>query len=313
MGVIQKVIDAMSRVLAGLAEMPWGVHMVVALLLAAGIVLWLTGERLIKSMVVIIATMTGAVVGVLAVALTGIGVANGYTAWHGLGVGAFVGLLAGLLIYRSAIALCSGVVFGVMAPMLAAGLMSLGHGPAAPARIADAAPAGGPATLNVRSAELGAAVARSAMLAKARDELVIPDNVRDVTERARIGAGDLASQVSGAWGALSPVHRVTIILCAAFGLAGGIILGHSMPAWATAATSSGFGAALMLGAFVWLSNGFGAPWRAMLDRPVLHWLTIWTAATLVGVLVQWSGVLKRRKVAAKPAAVPSGAPIARAA
>jgi hypothetical protein len=310
-GVLQKVIDAMSRVLAGLAEMPWGVNLLVALAMAAGIVLWLTGERLIKSMIVILIAMIGGVLGVLLLALTGLGASSGFTMWHGLGLGTFVGLVAGLLMYRSAIALSSGAVFGVMLPMLAAALLGLGQAGDAPLKQTELAPA----SVQTAAGALPnpAAMAANVAAARATDELTIPENIRDASERARIGANDLATQLGRAWGALPAVHRVTILLCAAVGLAGGVILGLSMPAWGCAATASGFGAAVWLGAFVWISNSFAAPWRNVLERPALHWLAIWSAVALVGLLVHWSGVFRKRGAKKAVPSTNMGPVVARAA
>ena len=50
---------------------------------------------------------------------------------------------------------------------------------------------------------------------------------------------------------------------------------------------------------VWLTTAIDAPGQQYLHRPARDWLIIWLSVSVLGMLIQWAGLVKRKK--AKPA------------
>lgn len=341
---LESIVNAMSRALEGLGSLPWGVHAAVALAMAAGLVLWLMGQRYVRHTVVLLGAVVGALIGTAvapAIASHGgatqaAGAGGSGAVYQGLLIGLFVGALVGLLMFRSAMALALGVVLGALLPLSAATVLhfwplsketgesvlrmqedveqragderrefaesgerfvreSVGRAPvhvgmfgmAALAQLETGAEKGG--------AESHSGVER------------LPESMRAPMERVQAFTGQVIGAAKTEWEAIPNAHKAIIVVAGVVGLAAGVILGLMMPAWGAAACTAMFGAFVWLAAFVWLSNAFNAPWRTMLDRGPSFWLATWGAASLVGMGVQWSGLLQAKK---KPAGKPAGAPAA---
>lgn len=298
--VIEALLTLMSRVLEGIQSLPWGVHALVALGMAAGLVLWLIGQRVLKPLVVTLVVLAGGTIGGLLVPSTSWGAS--LTPWHGIGLGIVAGLLIGLLLYRSAMALGFGVVLGLLLPLGAAAILEA-YPLAAPNRSVPAAKGGWVETerlakgLGTRSGAHEAEFAilsaawqdKAATVEKDAEAIVekMPENLKPAAERIGEFWSGLTSKVGESWRGLPGTHQAILALCGAIGLATGIITGLMLPGWASATVTSMFGAAVWLPCFVWLSNAMGAPWMARLDRSAMQWLGIWGAASVVGLIVQW--------------------------
>jgi hypothetical protein len=324
--VFEALLNLMSRALEGLNSLPWGIHAAVALAMVAGLVLWLAGQRVLKPMMVAGVALLGATIGGLIVPSTSWGAE--LTVWHGLGAGLIAGTILGLLVYRSAMALGFGVVLGAALPLIAASVLQFypisgqaDEAAWAPAEeawqqvtaLGDRAPeasevgawSGGIRVLGVSWMD-DAENAAQAVERELAEEPSVPANLAPTAERISTAWSTATSEVRSQWETLPRPHQAVVGLAGVIGLAGGVIAGLSMPAWASAMVTALFGAAIWLPAFVWLSNAMGAPWRAQFDRSPAAWLAIWAAVALVGMVVQWSGVLKK-KPAAKPKAAPAAA------
>lgn len=130
---LQSMMDAMSKVLEGIGSLPWAVHALVAAAMVAGLVLWLKGERYVRLVVLIVGAGLGGLLGAFLApvlgqlggsALVGTEAVEGSAlVYRGLLIGLFVGALAGLLMFRSAMALALGVVMGAMLPLAAATIL----------------------------------------------------------------------------------------------------------------------------------------------------------------------------------------------
>ncbi len=119
--MFEALLNLMSRALEGLNSLPWGIHAVVALGMAVGLVLWLAGRRVLKPLLITLAAITGGLLGGLIVPSTSWGAS--LTVWHGVGLGLIAGLVVGLLLYRSAMAVSVGVVMGAALPLIAAAVL----------------------------------------------------------------------------------------------------------------------------------------------------------------------------------------------
>lgn len=309
-GVFEALLSLMSRALEGLQSLPWGIHAAVALAMAAGLVLWLAGQRVLKPMVVAAIALLGAALGGLLVPSTSWGAE--LTVWHGLAAGLVVGLLAGLLVFRSAMALGFGVVMGAALPLIAASVLQFYPiaSPESSETMRDAEDAWHRVTAfgeelpdRVDPEGYRIVAARWMDETEAAGLDGVPENLRPAADRISEAWGTATTEARSHWESLPRSHQAVIGLSGVVGLAGGVVAGLAMPAWASAMVTALFGAAIWLPAFVWLSNAMGAPWRSQFDRSPGAWLAIWAAVALAGMVVQWSGVFKKRAVAkAKPAA-----------
>jgi hypothetical protein len=130
----------------------------------------------------------------------------------------------------------------------------------------------------------------------------IPENLKPAAERISSAWSMATGRVREEWGHMPAAHQAIVGLAAVIGLAGGVVAGLMLPAWAGGTVTSLFGAAIWLPCFVWLSNAMSAPWRGLLDRSPAAWLAIWGAVALVGMIVQWRAAAKKRSSAAPAAA-----------
>lgn len=288
--VIEALLNLMSRALEGIQSLPFGVHLLVGLAMAAGLVLWLAGQRMLKPLVVTVVTLMLGAIGGLVVPSTTWG--QSLTPWHGLGMGAVVGLLIGLLLYRSAMAVGFGVVLGLLLPMLAATILHYypvagSDGEKAALTFID------DAKVREFSNRREFVIVRAAYQDKAagleNGTIVekLPENLKPAAESIGTFWTNLTRSVRESWAELPGSHQAIVALSAVIGLATGVVTGLMMPAWASASATSMFGAAIWMSCFVWLSNAFGAPWKSALDRGPHQWLIAWAVAALVGLIVQW--------------------------
>jgi hypothetical protein len=345
--VFEALLNLMSRALEGLNSLPWGVHALVALGMVVGIALWLAGQRLLKPMLVTTAALLGAVVGGLVVPSTSWGAS--LSVWHGLGIGLVAGLMVGLLLYRSAMAVGFGVVLGAALPLIAASVLqfypiesantptafrnaegawkkvaSLGQTAAQGAAVADggngiSVPAGVRvlATSWLDDTDVTAALAQLEQPGAIEPESAgskpddignkIPANLRPAADRISEAWATATGEVRTQWEALPKPHQAVVGLAGVIGIAGGVVAGLIMPAWTASSVTALFGAAVWLPCLVWLSNAFSAPWRSQFDRSPAAWLVIWAVVALVGMVVQWTGVFKKKGKAKPAPAAPAAA------
>jgi hypothetical protein len=127
------------------------------------------------------------------------------------------------------------------------------------------------------------------------------DNLRPAAERIDSFWRTLTERASESWGQMPGPHRAIVLVCAAVGLATGVITGLALPGWAAAMVTSMFGAAVWMPCLVWLSNALGAPWRALFDRSPAQWLAAWAIAAVIGLIAQ-RRFARRRTAAAAPGA-----------
>lgn len=284
----------MSRALEGLNGLPWGVHLMVTLFMAVGLIVWLTGERMLKPLVVAAAAAIGGVLGALVVPSTSWGASM--TIWHGVGLGLAGGLIVGLLLFRSAMAVGFGVVLGALLPLIAASALQFYSTDAGPESAA-------------RESSTVLAHFQTQKADSKVDLQKVPENLRPAAERIGEFWTRFTAELGERWSRMPGSHHAIILMAAAIGLAAGVIGGLSMPRWAGGAVASMFGAGLWLPSFVWLSNALQAPWKQAMDRSPAEWLVIWAGVALLGMIAQWSGLTggKKKKPAPKPAAAPAAA------
>lgn len=122
--MLKALVELMTQALEGLASLPWGVHGIAALVMALGLLLWGAGQKVLKPIVVMLCGLTGAAAGFFI--LPYIWITSSIPLYQGMLIGFGAGALVGLLLFRSAMALGCGLVFGTLAPLTAAALLQSG-------------------------------------------------------------------------------------------------------------------------------------------------------------------------------------------
>lgn len=332
------IIQPGKDLLETFRSLPWAVHGVVALALISGLVLWLHGRRVLKPMIVVVFVLIGAAIGFFVTPLTPL--QGTISVYAGLFLGGAVGALLGALLYRFAMAVGLGLVLAVVAPVVAVVVLDAKLGAEQPdgtltaeqlrlRGVGEAPPdqdhalsgdllargqklrdslkdAATRATSPLSAQEASDAITGSEPGAGAppKSEDASTELLRTATERITAFLEALGSELASAWEALPPGTRVTLVGSASLGMGLGVLLGLFLPRWTAGAVTAMLGAAIWLPAGVWLIGATGTSWSESLHMSASTWLITWAAASVVGMLIQWRGLLRRKK---KRAAVVSTA------
>lgn len=326
--LLDDVVHPVSGAIEQLRSLPWAAHTLAAGTLATGLILWLIGRRVLKPMVVVLFALLGGAIGFVAVPMTIL--AGSVSVYVGLAVGAAVGALLGVVLYRFSMAIGLGLVLGVAAPLTVAAVMSFkadrDHPPPTDDAIASVEPApegrepNGDAELDRLPARVTEEVIRRQIeslrkqiegepedaepapedqtppSATPDDTAALKEVMSSAAERVEAFVRAVAADIATGWGQLSPRHRLILTGSAGLGLAAGIILGIVLPAWSAGLVTALLGAGLWLASGTWLALAIGVPGSEHLQRPAREWLVIWLAVSLLGMCVQWIGLVgKNRK------------------
>lgn len=333
---LQGLLELMSRALEGISGLPWGVHVAVALALGAGIIIWLAGEKFLKHMVIFVCAGVGAVLGLLLTSSTPWGQSGSLSAYHHLFIGLGAGIIAGFLVFRSAAALAMGVVLAALLPLGTAAIINVTDGRSGPSRDDDqeasliaplmdteqpgvvisrvawesALAQSAPTIQEDDTPREGAVPPASGVVERARESFKVervPENLRPGVEAVASFWSTLSGEAHEGWNRWSGRDKAILATVGALGLAIGVIWGMSVPRWSGVAISAMFGSAVWLPAFVWLSNAMSAPWNPALDMSPLRWLGVWGCVGVIGMAVQYSGLIpgtRPKAGGAAPAAKP---------
>lgn len=317
-------LDRAERLIEGLRALPWAMHGLVALALVTGLLLWALGRRVLKPSVVALAALAAGVAGFVVVPT--VAPDAGVSPYVGALGGLAVGVVAGMLLYRLALAATFGVVMAVAAAVVTAAAVGAGGvgavaglgeaplpkdlGPTAAKVEGAAAPAGGAPDLDANLSDGPASedpvrerpAGETATDGAAKDGAQLVRQAQDAAAAAREFASALWARAGSWWGERTRVEKLAVGGAGVLGLALGALLGLTLPAWAAGAVTALAGAAVWLPAAVWLAHALGAP-PAVLEQTNLSptgWAVVWAAVSALGVAVQWLGLMKGRR-AAKPA------------
>lgn len=288
-------LDAAAKALAGA---PWAIHALVSLATVCGLVLWLSGAKLLKPMIIILGGLAGAAAGFIVAPAFGAAAQAGApnpAGAYGLLLGVPAGALVGAVLYRSATAVALGVALAAAAPLCTAGFMHLHVSPNG--QIVS--------TATTAAAERGGTDSGPIPLAEILDFQLprslptdLPEQLQPAADRAKEAIHAAAANIEQRLAAIPGQQRALLVLSSLAGLALGIVIGLMAPAWAAGACAAMLGSALWLGGAAWLSSSLGAPWAqagGALDRPPMQWLTIWAAAAVLGLCFQGFWAWRRGK------------------
>jgi hypothetical protein len=122
-------------------------------------------------------------------------------------------------------------------------------------------------------------------------------------DRAEHAAGQLrdfsialAHELCDSWSSLVPRHRLILGAATVGGLLAGLSFGMMLPVWAAGFVTALFGAAIWLPAAAWIGVAAQLPGQHFVQgRTAAWWLMVWGVVTVIGLMVQWSGLLSRKK------------------
>lgn len=280
-------LEQVNQIVAAIQQHPlWG-HAGLITLLITGVLLWVSGRRVLKPSFAVIGALAGGFLGQAIVPGMGIDSMFGVPGdIAGAAVGGTLGALAAILIFRVAIGVLSASVVGALA-ILGASVFIQTSEP----------------VLEDRDASESALVEQDAL----EDMPSLRDELRDEIEQ---GAKDIASGdkeagqfVSDLYSGLKaelwdPLDGGDKMLLTSSGLAGfvaGLALGVFAPKKTTALVTAFAGAGMWLPALYFLSQSLELPGKAILERMPIEWLAIWLVVSMTGLLIQWQGLTDRRK------------------
>ncbi len=263
-----------------LRDLPPAAHALALGGLLTGLALWLFGGKLLKPAFALIGLIVGGMLGFLLVpTFTPATIASVPTPYLGLGLGAVMGLVQGLVLFRFSMAVCAAIIFGLSATLGAAAWMKF-----EPLKRA----------ADVASQPVGAiagASGVSSLSTPTREE--VTQNLRSVAERAQAFLDDVGAQLRGEWVKLSSRQQGTLVLSGLGGILAGLVVGLVFPKKSSALVTALVGAAVWVPCAAWLAVAWNAPGNERLNFTALTWLVIWVCVAIAGLAIQ--ATLLRRK------------------
>jgi hypothetical protein len=278
------MLVALAQADPTIADLPLAAHMAVALAMGAGVLLWLSGRTVFRPLLGAFGAVFGALIGFFLVPnLLPPVVFDIPSPFWGMGVGAALGLTAGIVLYRFAVATGMGLVFAVTA-LLTTGIL-----------------------INSTPVNDAASTARSVLprptalhqAEQLRDvpPADLPAAAAPLAAQVRSFLNDSASELAQAWNQIPRRDQVRLGVATCTGMIVGLLLGILAPRRSAAAASALLGSAIWLPSAVWLLHAMEAPWLGFLNLPILAWIVIWALCGVFGFIVQ--GAMKRPKPGAE--------------
>lgn len=239
--------------------------------LVAGLVLWVAGGKILKPMLALLGFAGGGLTGaVLAANLWPAPVAGVQSGYVGFAIGAGLGALLSVALFRFAMAAGGGIVFACAAALTTGVVLAQ----------------------NPQALPLDAAQTRDAA-----SRVITTSLSAQTPPTARDTASAIGSEGGGLWRTLPEPSRVALIGATLVGGLLGVGIGALAPRRAAAIVSAWLGAVVWLASFAFLASTLNVPGRQFFDLGPGAWLALWLVVALVGVTIQLSG-----RDAPKPAA-----------
>lgn len=278
------LIGALDQTAQAFQGLPWGVHALVGAGAIAGIILWLAGRKVLKPTIVLLFALAGGAGALMLVPRVSFAQEAPELTWVAVGLAA--GAVLGLALFRFAMAVALGAVLGLAAPLGAA--VALEVTPAAPSEERFAA-AWGIASPGWERGDHTGGDTGSGEGDTAPEHAEQPESDDRIRQAATLAGDELDAQ----WEGLPARDQAVLAGAAVGGAMLGVLLGLVMPVWASGAVSALLGPAVWLPSGVWLADAMAVPGREVLERTPVEWLCIWGVLAAVGLVVQWTGLLRR--------------------
>ncbi len=292
-------------------SLPEGGSVPLFFLLAAGLMLWLFGAKIVKPVFFLFGVAIGGFVGSTILPLTGLPpfdlgeftINPGFT---GLIVGAIIGALVMLAMFRMVITLTAAIAFG------AAGLMGamvyLSFNPTDKGKLNNTESAivdTGESMTNAFDAAADAiaveAAERSIALLNSGDgdPLIDKDTKNDILDAAERSRAFVTRVVKTVQDDLDkrPARDKMIAFSSMFaGIGFGLLIGVVMPNRAAALVTSLTGSAAWIGAGTALLTARNGTIPDFLDQPAVTWAAAWIIIAILGLFVQLGFLRKKPKI-----------------
>lgn len=309
----------------GVSTLPLGLHAPAVVGLIAGLLLWVLGGRIVKFAMAVLGLAGGAGLGSVLAPTIGVSAVAGFPGHLvGMAIGAIVGLVAAVLLFRFAMVIAGAGVIGAAAAL--GGLVYVNVAPPPSdmqtpdglAPIVEWAPDGGD---NPTHGQAGGADGGDPLEQAARDiaeqgarrsaeeaadqteqglrSLVSEETagaVEEAAERVRAFVHDVYQSFVRQWNALDAAQRVVLAGFVIVGLAGGALIGLAMPHKSAAMFTSLAGSAIWLASLAWLAEAMELPGRQWLtsgDHASLKWLIAWPVVAIIGMVFQFRNLKNR--------------------
>lgn len=290
-----------------IARLPWTAHAVALVVLVAGLVLWFTGEKMLRFLVSGVGLVVGGFMGWSLVTAIGLPM----PLWVGAIAGAAATLVVFLAVLRFAVAISLGATLAIIAPLIVVSGITANGSPLRDG----SSDRFGPLDENsiflqdvpIESAEIfsknhlfggywrpfenGENTPENAPNPPEKDASKSGEEpISDKVERL---AGSVWSELAYVWNSQPTRDRGLLLLALVSGGAIGLAVGMVLPKKAAALVAAGLGAAMWLGAAVWLAHGAGIAPRVPLGDDPRLWLGIWVGISILGAGFQWIGSRRR--------------------
>lgn len=312
-----QAIAAADQFLPHLQSLPKAVLFLPGLGLLTGLVMWLTGRRVVRPVFAIFGLLAGGVLGFFFLPMLGVEeIAKAPSPYIGLIIGAVGGLVAAILAFRFAMAVSTAAVAAIVASLGASVYLNY------------AAPMPGAADQTQAGLSADEQMLDGVTIAQPQEEEDPPETIQDedssvpdrdttpdsqtaelerepvdLTELALRSASartqaflkELWLEVSAAFSDLPPAHRLAISGSCLFGAVLGLLIGLVAPVRASAVVTAMLGAAVWLPSLAWLTHALKMPGQSVLDHGAMGWLVIWIVISLIGTIFQFTGLPGRKK------------------
>ncbi|MEX2219547.1 MAG: hypothetical protein WD749_12410 [Phycisphaerales bacterium] len=263
----------------GVHSLPPAAHVLAGLGVAAGMLVWLFGRKLMRLGFLIICGAFGGFVGFFLLPMASpeslFGAPSPYV---GMGAGGAMGIVGGIMLFRFAVAILTGLALGMAGVLVSATVLHFGPVQGAPQRLAKA-----PA--------LAAAEEHLASRNRGIDGL---SPAADLSQRVNGFMSASKIHVEKGWADVPPRHRMMMAASGFGAVLVGFILGCLAPQRSAAIATALFGSAVWMWGALWLINAVEAPGRAALNAGgALGWLVVWLTVAALGFAFQVGAGRKR--------------------
>lgn len=256
-------------------NLPWVAHAVVGASLVAGLIMWLSGGKLLKPMFCVLGALVGGSIGFLLLPQATGSLLTVPSPYVGLGVGAVIGLIAGISLFRFAVAISTAVAFGIGGLLISSTYLHL------------TVSLRSPPPVGVTTAAIGPPKSREpAQSLTQAGQRVLDEGVRPVAESVRVFVSDNTERLKFQWSEQNEHNKVVVGVATLGAALFGFFISLFAPRRSTSLATALVGSAIVLGSAVWLLRAFDAPGNKYLDQGPMVWLSAWIIAAILGLAVQ---------------------------
>lgn len=279
-------LEQVNQIVAAIQEHPMWAHAGLITLLISGVLLWVSGRRVLKPIFAVLGALAGGFLGHAIVPGLGIESMFGISGdLAGAAVGGTMGALSAILIFRVAIGVLSAMVVGGLA-VLGASIFIQTSEPAA-AELPTSDPS--------ESALVEPENSLDEDSSSWRDQINLENAQKAADEPGQFVSDLFLGFKAELWDPLEGGDKALLTASGLAGIVAGLALGVLAPRKTTALVTAFSGAGMWLPALYFLSQTLDLPGKSILERMPIEWLAIWLVVSMTGLFIQWQGLTERKK------------------